>query len=194
MALTNFIFKRIPKTADEAIEKGKKKQQLRNQKNNTNGKSDNTVMFIFIFLFIIVIVAKFVLNPVVISGSSMEPTLHNGEIHLSDRNVTKDKLKYGVIVVFDSHEGLFKNFIKRIEGIPGDVIQIKDGLLYRNGELIDEGFAKMNDAGTFSEETVLGDDEYFVLGDNRNNSNDSRFLGAISIKDMKAIVNENNFF
>ena len=103
-----------------------------------------------------------------------------GDVNIGDVVVVKNEMTEG------------KMFIKRIEGIPGDTVVIKDGKLYRNGVVVDEGFASIAYAGLFATETKLGADEYFVLGDNRNNSEDSRYIGAIKKEDIKHVVIASN--
>lgn len=129
-----------------------------------------------------------------VEGVSMEPTLENGD------SVIIDKFSYIVgspkrydIVVFpvdkDTDNGEKNYFIKRIIGLPGETVYIDDGRVYINGSVLSsEKYGKelMSDAGLASEPLTLGSDEYFVLGDNRNMSTDSRsdIVGTIKKKDI----------
>ena len=87
----------------------------------------------------------------------------------------RDPKRYD-IVVFPYRYAENTYYIKRIIGLPGETVQITDGYVYINGALLDEhyGNAVMNNPGLAAEPVTLGPDEYFVLGDNRNNSQDSR--------------------
>ena len=131
-----------------------------------------------------VLIRSFVLERVIVVGESMEPTLDDGD------NVVIEKLSHrsnGIkrydIVVFPADSELL---IKRVYGLPGENIRIDDtGLIYIDGEAIDDKYAYeiMQDAGRAGGAGVtLADDEYFVLGDNRNNSIDSRALGVGSVR------------
>ena len=112
-----------------------------------------------------------------VSGHSMEATLHDGD------NLIVDKLSYRFrdpkrfeIIVFPYRHKENTYYIKRIIGLPGETVQVKDGYVYIDGEKLDEnyGLEVMEDAGIAAEPIELGEDEYFVLGDNRNHSSDSR--------------------
>lgn len=161
----------------------------------------------------------FVMQPVLVEGSSMENTLHNNDKAIIQKlgKTFGRAPQYGDIVVIDSRVDrprtirddfgdavknnllsvlLSKNrqrqnifWIKRVIGLPGDTIEIKDGAVYRNGERLIEPYIKepMRPAGTVSR-VELGDDEIFVMGDNRNESCDSRFLGPIPLSHVIGTV------
>ncbi|BBF42208.1 signal peptidase I [Lachnospiraceae bacterium KM106-2] len=117
-----------------------------------------------------------------VKGSSMEPTLHNKDMLIIDKLTyrTSDPKQFDIIVFEHSKS---EWYIKRIIGLPGQTVQIKDGKAYINGnELKDSyGLEPMDDAGQAAEPIQLGEDEYFVLGDNRNDSADSRmeYVGVV---------------
>ena len=112
-----------------------------------------------------------------VSGHSMETTLSDGD------NLIVDKISYRFrdperfeIIVFPFQYEEHTYYIKRIIGLPGETVQVIDGYVYINGEMLDEnyGLEVMDDPGIAAEPITLGEDEYFVLGDNRNHSSDSR--------------------
>ena len=136
--------------------------------------------WILYFLFVIAItylIITFVGQRTKVDGHSMEPALSNGDNLIVDKLSFRfrDPQRYEVIVFPYQHaENTY--YIKRIIGLPGETVQVKDGAVYINGEQLDEHFGAepMVNAGIAAEPITLGEDEYFVLGDNRNNSSDSR--------------------
>lgn len=141
-----------------------------------------TILGIMVCCFI---VKTFFFAPVSVIGASMTPTYLNGDVLLGKNVATfNEDICVGDVVVVKSAATDNQMFIKRVEGVPGDVIQIKDGLLYRNEGAINEGLSLMEDAGMFEEPVVLKEGEYFVLGDNRNNSKDSRMLGTFQYDEI----------
>lgn len=111
-------------------------------------------------------------------GSSMESTLSNGDNLIVDKITYRfrDPERYDIIVFPFKHEK-DTYYIKRIIGMPGETIRIDDeGNIYINGEVLHEYYGRevIQDPGIAREEITLGADEYFVMGDNRNNSTDSR--------------------
>lgn len=147
----------------------------------------DTIIYIVIIVFLVCFVLKFVGQRTVVNGSSMENTLYNGE------NLILDKLTYRFsdpqrydIVVFPGIEefGEFPYYIKRIIGLPGETVQIKDGYVYINDKKLESDiYSKdcyISDPGSAAEPIVLGKEDYFCLGDNREVSRDSRFdLGVV---------------
>ena len=148
------------------------------------------LFYILIIIGLTYLIITYVGQRTRVSGSSMETTLSDGD------NLIVDKLSYRFqepkrfdIVVFPYKYEENTYYIKRIIGLPGDTVQVKDGYTYINGELLESdiyGAEVMIEAGTASEPITLGEDEYFVLGDNRNHSLDSRdpSVGILKREDM----------
>ena len=140
----------------------------------------NTAIYLLCVLGAVWLVITFVGQRTEVEGASMVNTLHNGD------NLIVDKLSYRFhdperfdIIVFPFQFQDNTYYIKRIIGLPGETVQIMDdGSIYINGEKLEENYGmeviKPETIGRAAEPIELGDDEYFVMGDNRNNSSDSR--------------------
>ena len=134
------------------------------------------ILYFALVACITFLIIHFVGQCTVVNGVSMQPTLSDGD------NLIVDKLSYRFhdpdrfdIIVFPQEDGRY--FIKRIIGLPGENVRIdEDGFIYINGENLQESYGKevMRDPGLAKDGIQLGADEYFVLGDNRNDSMDSR--------------------
>ena len=123
------------------------------------------------------IINAYVIQETIVNGSSMYPTLESADKLLIDKFIYKiGELKRYDIVVFDYHHSSV--YIKRIVGLPGEKITIRAGKVYVNGKLLkDDPLSKdtIHYSGIAKDGVELGENEYFVLGDNRNNSYDSRY-------------------
>ena len=144
------------------------------------------VIYIAVVMAIAALLVTFVVQRTTVNGHSMEATLSDGD------NLLMDKLSYRFkdperfdIIVFPYAGEENTHFIKRIIGLPGETVRIDyEGNIYINGEILDEdyGLETIVNPGIAVDEITLGEDEYFVLGDNRNNSKDSRFEDVGNIK------------
>lgn len=148
---------------------------------------------IVIALVLALIIREFIFTPVLVSGQSMEPTFQN------DNRVIITKIHtinhFDLIVFQAIHSET--NFIKRVIGLPGDMVVMKDDHLYINGEEYEEAYVQSNKEKVFEGQKLTEDFEVevpqgflYVLGDNRENSTDSRVLGFI---DEKTVVGEVKF-
>ncbi len=154
-----------------------------------NNKATSFMLCCNVLLIAAVWMIKVTLSPVCVTGDSMKPTYQNGEILVTDVRFQPEDILVGSVICFKSN-GM--EMIKRVEGIPGDSVKIDQGILYRNGTAVEEDFETMQSSGRFDSEYTLGQEEYFVLGDNRNNSKDSRAIGVIQYSQITNIVREDS--
>ena len=150
----------------------------------------NTSLYLLGVLCLVYLVIHFVGQRTQVQGDSMEPTLS------TEDNLIVDKISYRfheperydiIVFPFLGKEETF--YIKRIIGLPGETVQIdEEGSIYVDGEVIDDFYGReiIQDPGRASEPITLGEGEYFVLGDNRNMSTDSRsdYVGLVHRKDI----------
>jgi signal peptidase I len=138
---------------------------------------ETAVLTILIFLAIRVVVQNFR-----IEGQSMEPTLHAGQYLIVNKAVYwLHPPERGDIIVFEYPKSPDRDFIKRVIGLPGEEVEIRDGAVYINGKRLYEPYIRAPSRRSFGPR-VVGPDEYFVRGDNRPNSSDSRTWGMLPRK------------
>ena len=138
----------------------------------------STSLYLLIVLVLTFLIVTYVGQRTKVIGSSMEPMLTDGD------NLIVDKISYRFedpkrfdIIVFPFRYAEKTYYIKRIIGLPGETIYIdEEGTIYIDGKVLEESYGKevIIDPGRAYEPVTLGEDEYFVMGDNRNNSSDSR--------------------
>ena len=133
-----------------------------------------------IIILVVVLVKKFIFTPVIVNGNSMLNTLHNGDVMILDKIGMKiGGIKRFDIVVIQTERS---KIIKRVIGLPGELIEYKDNQLYINGEKLEDNYGSQI---TFDfKQMEIPENHYFVLGDNRTDSVDSRILGPIYENDI----------
>ena len=150
----------------------------------------STSLYLLFVLAATFLVVTYVGQRTKVSGGSMEPTLHHGDNLIVDKISYRfeDPRRFDIIVFpFKYEENTY--YIKRIIGLPGETVQVVDGCAYIDGELLESdiyGAELMEDSGIAGELLTLKEDEYFVLGDNRNHSSDSRdpSVGILTREDL----------
>ncbi len=133
------------------------------------------------------LIITFVAQSFVVDGKSMEPNLHDGERLFVNKFIYRFREpQRGEVIVFTPRGAPNKKYIKRVIGLPGDTIHIKDSVTYVNGQPLEEDFIKEQMNGDFGPYQVPKD-SVFVMGDNRNNSADSRFPGYVGYVPYESI-------
>ena len=138
-----------------------------------------------IVLTAIIITRLFFFSPIRVNGTSMYPTLQDKEFMILNKISLKQGInRFDIVVVQDNNN---KYIIKRVIGLPGESVMYKDNKLYINGKVVEDNYSKTT-TNDF-DNVVLGENEYFVMGDNRTVSKDSRIIGPVNIKNIKGKTN-----
>lgn len=165
----------VEATTNETVLEGPVKA-AQEKKKNVKKEILSWILTLGSAVVIALLIRTFLFEPIRVDGQSMCDTLQNNEIMF----VTKPEYLFGQPqrgdVVICKYPGRTENFVKRLMGVPGDTIEIKNNVVYRDGEVVDEPYLtpSRDDDGFDMDPITLGEDQYFVMGDNRDNSHDSR--------------------
>ncbi len=134
-----------------------------------------------IILVVVILIRTFIVTPIKVNGKSMQPTLNGNEIMILNKigMHLREIKRFNIVVIKDS-EGYL---IKRVIGLPGETISCKNGVIYINGKKIVDDFGE-GKTGEI-EATKIPNDAYYVMGDNRENSLDSRYIGSINVQEIQ---------
>ena len=144
------------------------------------------IMSYIIVIVIAILIKEFVFSPIKVNGTSMYPTLNDGDLMILNEigYHLNGVERFDIVVVYKNGERL----IKRVIGLPGETVEFKDNMLYINGEYVQEDFEHgITHNFTLQEINydVIPEGYYFVVGDNRGNSLDSRKIGLISKREIR---------
>ena len=138
-----------------------------------------TLLPYLLIIVVIILIRTFIITPVRVDGTSMNKTLADGDILLLYKLAKIDRSD--IVVLDEEYDD--EIIIKRIIGLPGETVEIKDGDVYINDILMPDDEYAYGDTSDYDKIT-LGNDEYFILGDNRLISKDSRYFGAVKKDDI----------
>ena len=175
---------------EEPFERPSDENVEKHERNNWRKEVKDWVRSIVIALVVVFLLNQFVFNLSTVEGSSMEPTLVENEWLFVNRAVyLLGEPGRGDVVILEDPKQRYgeksKYLVKRIVAVPGDTLEIRNGILILNGERVSEPYVKSLALGSSYQHITLQKDQYFVMGDNRTNSWDSRDFGPVSIDLIK---------
>lgn len=146
---------------------------------------------VILIISVFILFGVFVAQPVVVEGTSMVPQLHNGErllvnklVYYNIESFSWGHIERGDVVVFWYPKEPNKSFVKRIIGLPGETVEVRSGVVFINGTQLNEPYLDVEHNQQLPNYTpkVVDEHHYFVMGDNRDNSSDSRVWGLVPEK------------
>ena len=149
------------------------------------------IPYVFIIV-IVVLIRTFIVTPVIVSGSSMDPTLNNGNILILNK-LAKTYNRDDIVVIDVKVNGKRERIVKRIIGLPGETVKYDNNILYINGKRTHDDFRMKTrdyDLSKYTEYDKIPEGYYFVLGDNRTNSMDGRIIKLVLLKNLKYWENQ----
>lgn len=136
-------------------------------------------LIIIVITLVVFLGLQATVQSTVVSGSSMEPNFENGQRLIINKFIYRfDEIERGDVVIFHPPSDTNVEYIKRVIGLPGETVEIRNRLVYINGELLSESYIP-DPPLYFMEEIEIPHGHYFVLGDNRNKSDDSHVWGPV---------------
>lgn len=147
---------------------------------------------VIIIVILAAVIRLFIIQPFIVDGQSMEPSFQNNNYLITEKITFKlHEPTHGEVIILRPPDNPSVNYLKRVIGIPGDSVDIKDGVVSVNDKKIDEPYIDGQKTLTVNGQELkitLRDSEFFVMGDNRNHSRDSRELGPIPVQNIVSHV------
>ena len=186
----NYEDKEVTVREMEESDNNSKEEERESKKSSKISIIKDFIFYALLFVFCLYVIPTFIIQKTIVDGPSMEDTLQDRDQLMVEKiSYHFNNLKRFDIVVFYPYGREEKEYyIKRIIGLPGETVQIKGEDIYINGEILEEDYGKdpITKAGMAANPITLADDEYFVMGDNRKVSFDSRYeeVGPVERKDI----------
>ena len=170
----------------------KNKEQKQEKEKSKGREILEMVIYLACVAVVCLLIVKFVAYRCVVSGPSMEHTFENNDNLIAERiSYYFHKPRRFDVIIFNLEEKYMSGekdehyLIKRVIGLPGETVSIKEGKVHINGEVLEEDIYAQSGYTSAMSSIVLGENEFFVLGDNRDNSKDSRYFGPVDFSDIK---------
>lgn len=175
--------------ADDAAGTGTRMDRLREKRERRRNVRSFIIDVLITFAIVFALIS--VVRPVIVSGESMEPNFQDRDYVFMNKLAYKNhEPERGDVIVFKVNEGTDEEelYIKRVIGVAGDTVSVNNGQVYLNGKPEDESYTKDKETYGYFPEITVPENEVFVMGDNRNNSNDSRVIGTVEISRIEGKV------